>query len=420
MPISSVDYLVLTNPSGGEDRARDFYNLALGLDEITPPGGAAEAGELWFNCHGLPLRITFKSEAGGAPSRQILALRVSDLADLQAALEAQNFPVTGAAPHLICTDPGGNRFLLLEHAAGSSLLDRPVVAADYAAGDGDAERVAISPDGQWLAMGTTVEGTDGRPVVVIWKFGQPGDPEVVIDMADSVWELAFSPSGRELAGLSEDGSLETWRVGDFESDQFVELPANSKGLAYSAEGGLLAVGAGNKVEVYRPGLDHLATVRPGLGTINAVAFDPAGILAVSAEAERIQLWQIRPAQLSSWEVIGHGAPALQLRAHPFLNVLAALTDSDQVLLWNVDQAPETPVDLTFDLSNVNALAFSPDGALLAAGDEDGRLRLIDWQNRTVVRELPAELPVLALAFAPDGQHLAVGHEGARVRVWKIK
>jgi WD40 repeat protein len=184
----------------------------------------------------------------------------------------------------------------------------------------------------------------------------------------------------------------------------------------------LAVGAGEKVEVYRPGLDHLHTIRPGLGQINAVAFDPNGALAVSGAAERIQLWQIRPVQLSSWEVLGHETPAIQLKANPAHNVLAAITDSDQVLVWDLDAGPESPVDLTGDLSNVNALAFSPDGGLLAAGDEAGRILLWDWHSRAVALEIDAYAPVLALAFTPHdgGAHLLVGHEGGRVRVWKIK
>lgn len=418
MPVTAPDSLVLTCPLGSQSRVRDFYHGALGLEEVAPDEDAP--GELWFQCAGLPLKIRCEADAGAAAPRHVLALRVDNAPAVLAALRAGGFSVSEAGPHPACSDPGGNRLLLVEPPAGPRLLAQPELAADYAAGDGDAERVAFSPDGRWLAMGTSVDDASAQPAIVVWAVGRPDEPEAVIEMSASVWELAFSPNGRELAALSEDGSLETWRVGDFEGDQFVELPAHSTGLAYSAEGGLLAAGAGSKVEVYRPGLDHLATVRPGLGDIHALAFDSAGVLAVSAHAERIQLWQIRPAQLSSWELIGHETPALQLRAHPHLNVLAAVTDSDQVLVWNVDQAPESPLDLTFDLANITALAFSPDGAWLAAGDEDGRLRVIDWQARTVALAWSLELPVLALAFSPDGRQLAVGHEAARVRVWTIQ
>lgn len=421
MRVTGLDYVSITAPTGSADRVRDFYGLALGLEEVPPPAGAPDTGGLWFNCGGPLLHVSLEADSRAAHP---LAFRVEGLDDLRAALEAHAFavePEEAGAARLRCRDAAGNRVVLIAHVSpAGSLLTHPELVADYAAGDGDVERIAVSADGQWLAFGTSVENNTGRPVVTVWRWGRPQEPEVVIDMAASVWELAFAPTGRELVALSEDGSLETWRVGEFESDQFAELPSGSTGLAYSPDGTLLAVGAGNKVELYRAGLDHLHTIRPGLGKIQALAFDPAGLLAVSPETERIQLWQIRPAQLSSWEVIGHQAPAIQLKAHPSQNILAAITDADQLVLWNVDQAPEEPVDLTGDLADINALAFSPDGALLAAGDEAGRIRLWDWHAQTVARELEAELPVLSLAFAPDGAHLLVGHEAARVRVWKIK
>lgn len=429
MQITGYDHVLITAPPGSEDRVRAFYGEALGLEEIPKPASLKARGGVWFRCGDLQLHVGIEDNPGNERTRRHVAFRVRDLDEVRAALEAHGFPIEEAQPEiegvrrLHCRDAAGNRVELVELAAGAGgWLARPELVAEYVGGAGDVERLALSPDGQWLAVGTTTEREDEPAAVYIWRWGQTGAPDVEVETAASVWELAFSPTGRELACLTEDGSLETWRPGEFESDQFAELPQGSLGLAYSSDGGLLAVGAGDKVEVYRPGLDHLHTVRPKLGQINAVAFDPNGTLIISGEAERIQLWQVRPVQLSSWEVLGHEAPAVQLRANPAHNVLAALTDSDQVLVWDLDRGPESPADLTGDLSNVNAIAFSPDGALLAAGDEAGRVLLWDWQAQSVAVEIETNAPALAVAFTSHdgGAHLLVGHEGGRVRVWKIK
>lgn len=74
-----------------------------------------------------------------------------------------------------------------------------------------------------------------------------------------------------------------------------------------------------------------------------------------------------------------------------------------------------------------ALAFSPDGRLLALG-EGGQTRLLDvetGQVRATFRTSSALWPVgarglnRALAFSPDGRHLLVGYEAGGAAVWNV-
>ena len=60
-----------------------------------------------------------------------------------------------------------------------------------------------------------------------------------------------------------------------------------------------------------------------------------------------------------------------------------------------------------------AVAFSPEGHLLAAGSTDDRIRIWDVQNGTLLHTLSSETmkDVFALAFSPDGRVLASGSEG---------
>jgi WD40 repeat protein len=80
----------------------------------------------------------------------------------------------------------------------------------------------------------------------------------------------------------------------------------------------------------------------------------------------------------------------------------------------------------------NALAFTPDGSLLAAGDDEGGVRIWRIVDRSALPPIKASrLPILSLAFGPDlvmdPMHpaaepqwlLAVGDSGGGVMIWRL-
>ncbi len=70
---------------------------------------------------------------------------------------------------------------------------------------------------------------------------------------------------------------------------------------------------------------------------------------------------------------------------------------------------------------IQAIAFAPDGNLVATGAADGTVRLWDLATRKEVRALRGHASVGAVAFSPDGRRLASGGAGrhATVRLWQV-
>jgi WD40 repeat protein len=87
---------------------------------------------------------------------------------------------------------------------------------------------------------------------------------------------------------------------------------------------------------------------------------------------------------------------------------ATSPDADRVTLWRARTLTRIPGELRGRTGPVDALAFSPDGTLLAAAGNDGA---VVWNvaERKISRVLQAQgLGNLSLALSPDGRKLALG------------
>ena len=266
---------------------------------------------------------------------------------------------------------------------------------------GDVRSVAISRDGRYVASG----GEDG--VVHLWDDAT-GAARVLIGHARRIRHVAFSPDGSVLATASGAGDSRIWPVAAATTG--VPGGAAIERLAASPDGDALAIArADGRVELLSPADGRRRLVRLHRGRASGVAFAGGrvlvsggvdGILSIHGEVPR---------------VLDLGAPISVIAAAPGGAIAAATVDGS---IWrtSVDGGLER---LPGHPGGVLVLAFSPDGATLGSGGEDGRV--IAWPaGADAIVAGRFDDDVRHLAWSDDGAWLVAGGDGRTVDAWQVR
>jgi WD40 repeat protein len=123
---------------------------------------------------------------------------------------------------------------------------------------------------------------------------------------------------------------------------------------------------------------------------------------------------------------GHTDRVRAVAFSPDGSLLATVSDDKTLRLWDVT-GKKPPIVLRGPGQKLRALAWSPDGRLLATGSGSweqenvpGKVMLWDLTARRVVVTLSGHTrPINSAAFSPDGKFLATGSEDNTVRLWDV-
>jgi WD40 repeat protein/energy-coupling factor transporter ATP-binding protein EcfA2 len=169
--------------------------------------------------------------------------------------------------------------------------------------------------------------------------------------------------------------------------------------------------------------EHLVTYLNDLpGDVNKIAFSPDNKLLASISPtagdrknEAVRLWDAETGRPVGQPLIGYKGFALCLSFSPDGKLLASGNNEGVITLWDLTRPDAAPQFLTGHRSPVRSLAFSPDNRFLASGsgsftEAKGEIFLWDVASRQLKTELVKDYntEITALAFSPTSNILASG------------
>ncbi|MBA2748214.1 MAG: WD40 repeat domain-containing protein, partial [Tatlockia sp.] len=173
----------------------------------------------------------------------------------------------------------------------------------------------------------------------------------------------------------------------------------------------------------------LKTLQGHTSRVWSVAFSPNGHnLASGGDDHAAIIWGIDTGYAVS-KFQGHSNCTYALTLSPNRQILASAHEDQTIKLWHVNAQQSKPT--TYDCKYLKALsghsnrifavAFSPDGSILASSSGDRTIKLWDtetWRCFNTFKEHSSW--VWSLAFSPDGKTLASGSYDRLVKLWNIK
>jgi WD40 repeat protein len=208
-----------------------------------------------------------------------------------------------------------------------------------------------------------------------------------------------------------------------------------KFLTFSHDGRILATGL-SRVQLWDvpTGREFRVVPTPDRDDVTALSFswDGTTLATTCRENVKLQLWDVASGRLRT-ELSGHEDPVMALAFSPDGRLLASgsgyIWASEEiaiaqgfrekpaaVTLWDLGR-PGTRTTLNGHFGAVNSMAFAPDGETLATAGTDQTVCLWDVtarRERAVLREHVG--PVRAVAFSADGKTLASAGDDRAIRL----
>jgi WD40 repeat protein len=356
----------------------------------------------------------------GSIDHSIRLWRVADGACLQIehhvdAIASANF--YAGDTQLVAADRGGVVHLWPRRPGDPAADPSSMPAHSWKAHEGRVWEVSPMPD----ESGLLTAGADGK----VYRWTQLPEPHRSLEVpaGREIFDVDFDPAAARLYYIDSELGVRSWdidsgrqsilrepsKANDRQPFELCMLPEQRLITAYS-DGTLDTIDLLSKTDTLRLRFPRVATPD---WLVTRLAASRFGRLALFSYArETTQVYDVAQARL-----VGSFEAYAQAMALSTNGTRLAMSDGDDVVLWNVDRG-ERIARLKGHTSSVVSLHFSPDDKWLASGSKDRYVRMwsLEEPREPIIFDGHRD-EVAAVAFSPDGQLLASGDLRGELKFW---
>lgn len=244
--------------------------------------------------------------------------------------------------------------------------------------------------------------------------------EVIGYHDDEVYAVSSSRDGKLVASAC---STEI-RVWDGPQTLYMALEGHTA-VAFSPYHELLAFGGHENATVLMntSSWTRLKTYSGHEAPVSAVAFSPDGYLASGSQSGRIRIWDSKRGGNIGRLEAGNDMCVTALAFSPSAGgLLASMFQDGTIRIWDINSDSEKLVKkLPGHGASDTALAFSPDGKVLASRGPDETIQIWDTKSWKPLKQFPRQTGcVITLAFSSDGKVLASAAYDGSIKIWDTK
>ena len=269
--------------------------------------------------------------------------------------------------------------------------------------------------------------------------------------------ISFHPKdgGQTLLTSSWDGTIKLWDTANGLCRKTITGPDSSCTAEFSPTGDLILLHTAGQVSLLNSATGEQVDTLPGFILDTTFSAD-GSTLATASQDRSVRLWACRDGRYHCFKTLEFSDSVCSVRFHPREHILLAITDSDQLILRDLDRGTERSAPL----QRRNCTAdFSPDGTQIllrtffgvdgvwdtrtlrpadpgidglvgfqcARYSPDGKKLLLLSYNNAVIRNLASGQDLADLCadmllsyeagcFSPDGRRVALG-DGSSVKIY---